>query len=155
MKEDCVHSVVWGSSLEYGCWNAQPANNMLDMPCVYFILSFGRSCVITSCICGIQKMLGQWAQQTTQEDRNFIGGFSSAVWGALVPQPCAVCSEMLLPWESIIIGLYLVMKWPTQLGLIFGVYQNHLQALEVCECHLNTPCLMSEIINSVYTSTHY
>jgi hypothetical protein len=125
------------------------------MPCMNFILPFGRSCIIISCICGIQKMFGQWAQQTTAEDRSFIGGFSSALWGALVPMPCAVHNEVLLPWESIIIGPCLVMKWLRQHWLIFGIYRNHLQALEVCECHLNTLCLMSEIINSLYTSTCY
>jgi hypothetical protein len=80
---------------------------------------------------------------------------SSFVWGALVPQPCAVHNEVLLSWERIIIGPCLVMRWPRQLRLIFGVYKNHLQVLEVCECHLNTPYLMSELTNSLYTSACY
>lgn len=155
MKEDSPYSVVWGSGLEYGCWHLQPANNMVGMPYIYFILPFGRLCIIISCICGIWKNSGNGLSRLPQRT-----GVPLVVSPVLCEEPwfpslVLYTDEVLLLWESIIIALCLVMKWPWQLGLIFGVYQNHIQALEVCEFHLNTACLIPAILNSLYTSTCY
>lgn len=66
-------------------------------------------------------------------------------------------TDEVFPLDGIIIGLCLAMRWSGQVGLIFEVAYtlNHPQTLEICECYLNTCCLMSAIRNSLYASTYY